>query len=1221
MPGDAAPLTMRVFNTLTAAYLRNENDLVADLLSQIDLSADCRRLIHQTARTIVEDVRADETSSTPIDDLLLEYGLSSEEGVTLMRLAEALIRTPDFATSRSLIRDKIGGANWSAHAGKSESFLVNQATNGLRLTAAWVSSTGGNRAQNLLAKLGDQVMERAVEQAMAIMGEHFVLGRDIKQALKRARKSEAAGFAHSYDMLGEAAHTQEDADKYFEAYLYAIRQLASQTHAGVAMRQSPGLSVKLSALHPRYEYAQRETCIPVLIDRLMQLCHIARDAGLWLNIDAEEADRLEISLLVFDRLLKQPSIKDWPGLGLVVQAYQRRAIPVIDHLLETTHETGRKIAVRLVKGAYWDTEIKRAQEFGLKDYPVFTRKENTDVSYLACAAKLLSGGEMIFPQFATHNAHTAAAIAHMAGRSTQYEFQRLHGMGGALHTRLMSTLGVPSRIYAPVGTHKDLLPYLVRRLLENGANSSFVNQLMDDRVDIDDIITDPMSKAAGNASHANPQIPKPVDILNGKRLSAQGLDLTQSDVAAAHMQVAARTGLHHATSLGSDISLTAFKTVAITSPQDARQNVGSAHYAPVELVDTAVQVAHASDWTTQTTPSDRAQILQRAADLLEAEMDVFLELCVREAGKTLPDAVAEVREAIDFCRYYASQAQRDAITKRAPLGVVACISPWNFPLAIFLGQVVAALSVGNRVIAKPAEQTPLIAAKATELLYRAGVPETALHLLIGDGAALGNALTRHPDIAGICFTGSTRTAKIIAKNLADTGRATTPFIAETGGINAMIIDSTALLEQAVRDVVDSAFQSAGQRCSACRIVCVQEDVYVPFLRMLTGAMDELIIGDPKQLETDVGPVIDAAARQMIEDYKLAKRQAGQITKECSLPAELTAGHFTAPALIEVEQVGDVDREIFGPVLHLARFRSRDLDQLLSAINGLGYGLTMGLHTRLDSRIDDIARKAHVGNLYVNRNQIGAVVGVQPFGGEGLSGTGPKAGGPNYLFGLTQALPITDAPHEAAIDSAKLQPATQLLQTKLSDARKAAATWQKALQAKDDKTALSEIQQDDPAPEFGPNHIIALPGPTGEDNTLRLAPRGVFLCFGGDDPSDLIRQVSRAIASGSAAIAILRPEDTDEFVQFQKSISKRRHPKNLITHVSLIEGISLINEPIDGIIADGSLRGQIAPHVCLRPGPILPILSMQDPAARFFHERTLTINTTAAGGNASLLALD
>lgn len=1210
-------------------YLQDEATLISVLRDKTGLSETGREEIKHTALNLVETVRKDKKSRSPIDQLLQEYGLSTSEGVTLMRLAEALIRTPDSATSRALIRDKVGNAEWSAHAGKSSSVLVNQATNGLSLTSAWITHTGGHKAAHLLARLGDSVIKQAIHSAMGIMGDHFVLGRTIEQALERSRKAVAIGCTYSFDMLGEAALTREDAEAYFLAYRHAIERLAAHAKPDQSMHSAPGLSVKLSALHPRYEYAHREACVPVLVERLSELARAASAAGLWLNIDAEEADRLEVSLMIFERLLEDRQLADWPGLGLVVQAYQRRALPVIEHVTGLAAVARRKIAVRLVKGAYWDAEIKRAQELGLDSYPVFTRKENTDVSYLACASRLLQSQEIVFPQFATHNAHTAAAIMHMAGDLCDYEFQRLHGMGESLHKALVSRCGARSRIYAPVGSHNALLPYLVRRLLENGANSSFVNQLMNDEIPAAEIIADPVMVTGLNTSHTHPRIPEPRATVGLGRLSAKGLDLTQSTVAEKYEAVARSAAQYAVGSIIDGKSKSGMSPVIRYQPQDTRITVGSAVFATLNDVEDAVNLASQSSWHRATTPSERAGVLARAADLLEREMDGFLELCVREAGKTLPDSVAEVREAIDFCRYYALQAQDPKIVARSPLGVVACISPWNFPLAIFLGQIAAALSVGNTVVAKPAEQTPIIAARAVDLLLRAGLPASALQLLVGNGPELGAALTRHPSVAGVCFTGSTRTAKMIAASLATTGRAGAPLIAETGGINAMIVDSTALLEQAVKDVANSAFQSAGQRCSACRIVCVQDDIYEPFIQMLTGAMDEFVIGDPARLRTDVGPIIDGNARDAIECYKEAIRKSHRVLKECTLPRDCARGYFSAPFLVEVSSVKGVDREVFGPVLHIARFRAADLEKLVEDINSLGYGLTMGLHTRLDSRVESVASTAHVGNLYVNRNQIGAVVGVHPFGGESLSGTGPKAGGPHYLLGLTKAARLSqyvsnsrprasnDTPPEGKTNTATLA---------LAEAKRSSKDWSRlySLDARIRlvRTALASIEGDYSGvlERLSYCEDLKLPGPTGEVNSLRLFPRGVVLCFGGDSPGDLICQVALVLTSGSSAIVAVADGHESAFRKAEQALRARGLLAGALVSVTVTEGLALLDANVDGVVADGMIRELVGSVSSCSRGPILPLLSHEDPIERFSCERTLTINTTAAGGNASLLAL-
>ena len=1129
---------------IAEAYTENEASVLARLIDHIALSQTDRDTIESDALKLVASLRSEGRPVPLMDALLQEYGLSSEEGVALMRLSEALIRTPDFATSRQLVRDKLANADWHEHAGQAPVFLVNQATNGLRLSKGWIKASGGIDATNLAARLGDRVLGIAMNRVMAVMAEHFVLGRNIEDATQNAREGEAAGRTYSYDMLGEAALTQADADDYFEAYKRAVTHLANHAGDYASIQEAPGISVKLSALHPRYEYAQRAACVPHLVARLTELCAIAKQGNLSLAIDAEETDRLEISLHIFAQLLNTPELADWEGLGLVVQSYQRRAMPVLEHVVDMTRKAGRKITIRLVKGAYWDSEIKRAQEMGLASYPVFTRKENTDVSYLACAKFLLGAGDAVFPQFATHNAHTAAAIAYMASNKHPFEVQRLHGMGKALHEALGEAYGVRSRIYAPVGAHEDLLPYLVRRLLENGANSSFVNQVFDEEVPEAHLVADPITEASAHANAANPKLPVPRAIAEPGRMMATGLDLTQAHIAAAseaRMPIAEPFAMQAAAATGPNLS--------VLNPANTAQTIGTISSHEVSAVDTAVAAAKSSDWR-KFPSAKRAECLSRAANLIEDHMDDFLQLCALEAGKTLLDGVAEVREAVDFCRYYAREAVSERISARAPLGVIGCISPWNFPLAIFLGQITASLSVGNTVVAKPAPQTPLISQRAIEILVEAGVPADAVGLLLGDGVALGTALTRHKDIAGVCFTGSTGTAKAIARTLAETGRATLPFIAETGGINTMIIDSTALLEQAVKDVVASAFQSAGQRCSACRIVCVQDDIADNFITMLSGAMDALKVGDPAHLATDIGPVIDADAKRRLDAYSAEARGRFPVIGEVALPDSLPEGHFVQPVCFEIKKISDVENEVFGPVLHVLRFKASRIDQLIKDINATGFGLTMGLHTRLDQRIEDIAEQVRVGNLYVNRNQIGAVVGVQPFGGEGLSGTGPKAGGPHYLLRLTHT--GSDAAHHT------------------------------------------------PVLEY------TLPGPTGETNTLSLHPRGTLLCLGGDTPDILDAQITRALETGNKVIALN---------------AKSRAKDKAVSSCTEAEADKLLKTgKIDGVIADGAQAENIAAQLSKRDGAILPLLSAEDDAERFYHERTVTINTTAAGGNATLLAM-
>lgn len=1227
MPDGHFSSESEILTSIAPFYLADESNVLRELAATLDLSAADRKHIGAQARSLVQSLRRKANGLDLMDAFLQEYGLSAEEGVTLMRLSEALIRTPDFTTSRMLVRDKISAGAWGRHAGASMQPLVNVATEGLRVSSAWIRSTGGVHAANLLAKLGDRVMSAAVGQAMFLMGEHFVLGRSIEAAAKKAQKSQANGFTHSYDMLGEAAHTAEDAERYFNAYAHAIRHLAEKSGGAASIAEAPGISVKLSALHPLYEYAQRETCIPALVARIVELAKVARNANLGFTIDAEEAERLELSLLIFDTLLRDPSLENWDGLGIVVQAYQRRAVPALKWILNAARNNHRKIAVRLVKGAYWDFEIKRAQELGLNSYPVFTRKENTDVSYLACARILLEATDVGYPQFATHNAHTAAAILSMAREKQDFEFQRLHGMGETLHAELMSQYGARSRIYAPVGDHKDLLPYLVRRLLENGANSSFVNQLLDLNVDIDEIARDPVSIALGNELAENPKISTPRDLFNGERLSALGVDLTQSFEGDRFQSAAQTPPFLTARPIINGEERSGDNNVKIENPATPGATVGSAQMATEADIDDAVAAALASSWPSAVTARERAEILFAAAEFLEDDMAGLIALCVKEAGKTLPDGVAEVREAVDFCRYYALQALSPDMQKRKPLGPVACISPWNFPLAIFIGQVTAALAAGDTVIAKPAEQTPLIAYQAVKFLYRAGVPKDALHLLIG-GGDIGGRLTRHKDIAGICFTGSTETAKRIAENLADVGNPDTPFIAETGGLNTMIIDSTALLEQAVQDVVDSAFQSAGQRCSACRFVIVQEDIADDFIRMLSGSMNALNVGDPADLSTDLGPVIDTDAYRTISEYIATMEKRFPVVGRTPVSNSYAACPFIAPIAFEVGSIADVEREIFGPVLHVVRFPADRLDGILDDINGLGYGLTMGLHTRIDARVDQVAKRAKVGNLYVNRNQIGAVVGVQPFGGEGLSGTGPKAGGPHYLLRLSQPANASIPP-----DAAPLQPQSndtpsscEKIPAAIARARSALSGWapQDRRKALDEATAhfpesadIHGIIENAARLEAFP---IELPGPTGEKNTLRLSPRGVLLVCCASDVSIALTQVTTALAAGNAAIAIANKDTRQKLDEFRRDLIAAGAPSNILTIYPLNMTSRIFASAVDGVLAENPDRTYFATRICRRPGAILPLLSVTDPLQRFFHERTLTINTTAAGGNASLLAM-
>ena len=1206
------------FGPLSNYYLADEAALLRQLNSICDLSPVDRKAIQSSAADSVTQLRATPDSINLIDSFLLEYDLSSQEGLTLMRLAESLIRTPDFMTGRILMRDKLNNADWAAHTKQSDNFWVNQATSGLRFTKQWIKKTDGTEAQNLLARLGDRAMAIGVGYAMKVMGEHFVLGRDIEEAVQNSKSSTSRGYSYSYDMLGEAAYTQEDAERYFQAYLNSITYLAKDAVPGQSFHQAPGISIKLSALHPRYEYAKRETCVPDLVAKTLELAVIAKAANLSLTIDAEECDRLEVSLLIFEALLSAPELSGWDGLGLVVQAYQRRATQLIPALIKAVRKAGRKITIRLVKGAYWDMEIKRAQELGLSSYPVFTRKENTDISYAACTRLLLDAPDVIYPQFATHNAHTAATILQMSqGQNSAYEFQRLHGMGSGLHKDIMQKSGRPCRIYAPVGSHKDLLPYLVRRLLENGANSSFVNQQFDETIPAIDVVKDPLDLATENTDAANPKIPTPTDLFDGRRQSAAGLDVTQSKI---ETQLANLT--HSFTPYKAFDRKTKTSPLNIVNPAKLSHTVGQYLPSTPQDIDRAVKAAKASKWPQKFTPSQRADCLERAADILEADMPNYLSLLVFEAGKSYLDAISEVREAVDFLRYYAQQAKRDLFSSRQALGTIACISPWNFPLAIFLGQIAASLVIGNTAIAKPAEQTPLIAHKAIEALYRAGIPKNALHLILGDGAILGSYLTRHNGIDGVCFTGSTRTAKLIAASLADTERATLPLIAETGGLNAMIVDSSVLLEQAISDVIASAFQSAGQRCSACRVVCVQEDIADGFVKMLSGAMQELRVGDPSQLKIDVGPVIDELAKQNIVDYINAKRTEFKVIGESQPAPGIKTGHFVTPIAFEIEKISDLEKEVFGPVLHILRFKGSRFSETLQAINALGYGLTMGLHSRLDSRVEWVSENARVGNLYVNRNQIGAVVGVQPFGGEGLSGTGPKAGGPHYLLRLSKKVEPSNtenAAHDALPLSLEVTEPSSAVSQMIENAKSASKIWTEKRPPDARRAAVKSIfspliKDELFWAQFDLSETQELPGPTGETNRLSLHPRGLILCLGEKD--DNLRQLALALSMGNAVIAC----GSDGLKKLSETVFNQTNVKDLIQVVDLDNFKDAINGAVDGVAMDGAYREPIAEYMCRREGAILPILSATSDPQRFCHERTLTKDMTAAGGNATLLTL-
>ncbi|WP_454259402.1 bifunctional proline dehydrogenase/L-glutamate gamma-semialdehyde dehydrogenase PutA [Pseudoxanthomonas mexicana] len=1022
LPAPPSPLRAAI----TAAWLRDETEHVRELLEQARLPAAEQAQAQKLAVDLVKRVRARAQDQGAIEAFMRQYDLGSEEGVLLMCVAEALLRIPDQDTADKLIRDKLGDADWEKHLGQSDSVLVNASTWGLMLTGKLVNLNDLTRAdvpgafKRLVGRVGEPVIRLAVRQAMRIMGHQFVMGRTIDEALARSRKGGNADYRYSFDMLGEGALTTKDAARYLEAYRQAIHAIG-RTGPFADVFAAPSISIKLSALHPRYEHAKRARVMRELAPAILELAQLAKSYGIGFTIDAEEADRLELSLDLIEATFSDPSLDGWEGYGLAVQAYQKRTPYVIDFLADLALRVGRRMPVRLVKGAYWDAEIKRAQIDGHPGYPVFTRKPNTDVSYLANARRMLDQGDALYPMFATHNAQTIAAIRSIA-QGRPYEHQKLHGMGDDLYAEVVPKhrLDIPCRVYAPVGSHEDLLPYLVRRLLENGANSSFVNRITDENVAIEDLVRDPVQTVSAFDAIPHPRIPLPVDLFrsqpapiqNSDRDNSMGANLANdNDLRALAERVNAAVKPWRAAPLvpGAVVSSTA---LPVTNPADRRQTVGEWQPADSGTVEKALANAVAAQPAWDRTPAaSRAAILEHAAHLLEQRMADYIALCVKEAGKTIPDSVAEVREAVDFLRYYAAQARAQfGAPEQLPgptgesnqlqlqgRGVFVCISPWNFPLAIFLGQVSAALAAGNSVIAKPAEQTNLIGHAAVKLLHEAGIPEAVLQFLPGDGATVGAALTQDPRVAGVAFTGSTETARAINRALA--GRESGPIatlIAETGGQNAFIADSSALPEQLVKDAMGSAFTSAGQRCSAARVLFVQDDIADKVMTMLAGAMDELKIGDPGLLSTDVGPVIDADALKILEDHAARMAKEARLIKQANAGEDTAHGTFFAPRAWELTSLDQLHKEIFGPALHVVRWKADQLDAVIDQINATGYGLTLGVHSRIDETIDRIAARVKVGNVYVNRNQIGAVVGVQPFGGQGLSGTGPKAGGPHYL---------------------------------------------------------------------------------------------------------------------------------------------------------------------------------------------------------------------------------
>lgn len=1208
----APPITKQsaLREKITAAYRRPESECLTPLLEGATFDAAVKARIAATARTLVEALRA-KHKGTGVEGLVQEYALSSEEGVALMCLAEALLRIPDRATRDALIRDKIAGGNWKSHLGGGRSLFVNAATWGLvvtgKLTSTADSAGLSSSLTRLISRCGEPFIRKGVDMAMRLMGEQFVRGETIEEALRKARPLEERGFRYSYDMLGEAATTAADAEHYYRDYEKAIHSIG-RAAGGKGIYEGPGISIKLSALHPRYFRSQADRVMAELMPRVRELAILSKRYSIGLNIDAEEADRLELSLDILEALCFDEELAGWNGIGFVVQAYGRRCPCVLDYVIDLARRSGHRLMVRLVKGAYWDAEIKRAQVDGLESYPVYTRKVYTDVSYIACARKLLDSPDAVFPQFATHNAQTLATVYHMAGpdyHTEQFEFQCLHGMGETLYDEVVGQdrLVRPARIYAPVGTHETLLAYLVRRLLENGANSSFVHRIADKSVSVTDMVADPVDvvRAMPVIGARHDAIFSPKDMFAPGRLNSAGYDLSSETVLAAlTKEFQASAGRLWSAPPDGKYNRPARP---VCNPADHRDIVGEVIEAtPAEAKKAVKRAAKAAaDWTA-VVPAARAGMLERAAGIMQKRMPALLALAARESGKSISNSIAEVREAIDFLRFYAAGVRAAFRSGHKPLGPVVCISPWNFPLSIFTGQVCAALVAGNPVLAKPAEETPLIAAEGVRILHEAGVPKDVLQLVPGDGA-VGAALVAAPQTAGVMFTGSTEVARMIqaqlAKRLTPEGRPV-PLIAETGGQNAMIVDSSALAEQVVADVIASAFDSAGQRCSALRVLCLQEDIADRTLEMLKGAMHELRLGRTDFIGVDVGPVITGEARDNINNHIETMRAMGYRIEQLPLGPETEHGTFVAPAIIELDSIKALKREVFGPVLHIVRYRRCRIDRLIDDINATGYGLTFGLHTRLDETIGHVTSRVKAGNIYVNRNIIGAVVGSQPFGGRGLSGTGPKAGGALYLGRLVHPQPEPALPAAGAGNPA------------LSDF----AAWAGQAGHKVEAACAPDL-----ASRSRLGVEVDLPGPVGEENRYVLHPRGCILLVP-ETAEGLYRQIAACLATGNH-VAI------DAASGLQKALANL--PQSVMKYIVWTE-----NWAADGPFAGALIEGEgarvkaVQERLCQLSGPLIltqaaTLTQMRADEGAWcldwlVEEVVMSVNTAAAGGNASLMAI-
>tara|TARA_R110001583_G_scaffold9571_5_gene45248 strand:+ start:9431 stop:13258 length:3828 start_codon:yes stop_codon:yes gene_type:complete len=1251
-------------------YRIDENTAVDHILPVAEVNVSARSRAWERARQMVLKIRQDQSGNGAIDSLLKEYSLSSEEGVVLMCLAEALLRVPDKHTQDALIRDKISQGQWSSHLGSSDSLFVNASAWGLLITGSMVNYADKRKQDSFgllkktIGRLGEPIIRKSMNFAMKIMGKQFVMGETIKAATERAATKEQQGYVYSYDMLGEGARSMADANRYFKAYEDAIETIGKVAQASGKNdpRKVPGISVKLSAIHPRYEFTHKTRVMAEVVPKLKALCLQAKYYNIGLTVDAEESERLELSLDVIEAVFSDSDFDGWNGFGMALQAYQKRAIFVVDWLRELTMRVNRKMMVRLVKGAYWDTEIKNSQKDGHEHFPVFTRKSSTDVSYHACANKLLDYRDTIYPQFATHNAYTAATIVELAGNDKDgFEFQCLHGMGDSLYDQIVSGENIQCRIYAPVGHHEDLLAYLVRRLLENGANSSFVNAIVDESKPVESLLEDPVERTQRLKEKYNNQIIKPIALYHSEngsdRDNSKGLDLTDINIIIP-LKASLDNWFFNQRLNSNDVPAGAS---AVKNPANHYEIIGFHHHHNKDDMLAMIDTAQTAFILWSKTPvSERAALLCRVADILERHMDELIALCIKEAGKVAQDGIDEVREAVDFCRYYAQRAIELAADDRLEArGVVLCISPWNFPLAIFLGQVAAAIATGNTVLAKPAEQTSLIALRTIELMKSVGLPDGIVQAVIARGSQVGSIIVPDDRIQTVMFTGSTETGTIISQTLADRGGDQVPLIAETGGQNCMIVDSTALPEQVVDDVISSGFQSAGQRCSALRVLFLQEDIADNVITMLKGALAELHVGDPAKLSTDVGPVIDQKALDALNAHSDYMKTHGELLYQCAISPDVSAdnGHFFfAPRLYEISDISVLKQEVFGPCVHIVRFKGNEIEQVIDNINGTGFGLTMGIHTRIEHRAFDLARLSRAGNVYINRNTIGAIVGVQPFGGRGLSGTGPKAGGPNYLTRLVKEKATPNAEQFNLLPSQvrALDGDEQSDKEAVVFMNKANAT-EKTWRLTELNTRISCVRQllakiahvgivDDLADDLNRTLTAArsqlidiekrlkkpkfLPGPTGESNILYLENRGNIICFADATVSFhfWVLSIVTALATGNTVISVVSDLYYDEALAFRDKFIATGAEKGVFQVARLRHLSTMLAHPaLAGVVIDSNCdrKHYISERLAQRQGAILPVISseyLDNLIQRLLTEKTISIDTTASGGNTSLMTL-